>query len=62
MASEFKKKGKAFTVYHSVKRFSGIMPSLLETFISFRSIKMKSERLTEFQGKSISRDEGSFLL
>lgn len=58
----FRKNRKAFTIYHLVKRFSGIMPSLLETFISFRPMKMKSERLTEFQGKSISRDKGSFLL
>lgn len=28
-----KEKGKSFTVYHLLKRFSGIMPSLLEMFI-----------------------------
>lgn len=28
-----KEKGKAFTVYHLLKRFFGIMPSLLEMFI-----------------------------
>lgn len=48
-----KEKGKVFTVYHLLRRFSGIMPSLLSMSIWFRPIKIKSKRLTQFHGKLI---------